>query len=164
MANVLTTSMLDTHNNDSCNEDKEIKYFDSQFSENDVLELQQMFVTFGVHSIKTKDVQSGRKIIQTILGSLKHFQNVGAITHVPGLENSICDILVYIKMQGFCSDDISVDLENFFTIHPCFDFIWVEFANGLEIKDVASIKNIFEMYHAQDQMPVIFVMYENDEA
>ncbi len=163
MANVLTTSMLDTHNNDSCNKDKDIKYFDPHFSEKDVLELQQMFVTFGVHYIKTKDIQSGREIIQTILGSLKHFQNIGAITYVSGLQNSICDILVYIKTQGFCSDDISIDLENFFTIHACFDFIWVEFTNELEKKDLASIKNIFEMYHAQDQMPVIFIMYENNK-
>ena len=163
MANVLTTSMLDTHHKNAYNEDSEIKYFGTDFTEQNILELQQMFVTFGMHYIKTKNIQSGRKIIETILGSLKHFQNVGAITHAPGLQDSICDILVYIKMQGFYSDDISIDLENFFTIHACFDFIWIEFTSLLQTKDLDQIKNIFEMYHAQDQMPVIFVMYDDDQ-
>jgi len=162
MANALTSSMINKYKNESYGQKNNNNFFDTKFSEKDVLELQAMFLTFGIHVIKTKNVHSGRVIMETILGSLKYFKNIGAVTYVSSLPNFACDILEYIKIQGFVSDDMIPDLENFFTMHSCFDFIWVEFTGALYIEYFDGIKNIFETYHVQDQMPIIFVMYENE--
>jgi len=163
MANILINSTINTHENEFFFENENMKYFDTQFSEKDVIELQEMFLTFGIHCIKIKDVQSGREIIKTILGSLNHFKNIGAITYASGLQDFVCDILVHIKMQEpHYFDDIFIDLEIFFTMHACFDFIWIEFTDNLLIRNFEGLKNIFEMYHVNNQMPVIFMMYENE--
>ena len=47
--------------------------FTIPFSEQDVLELQGIFVALGVHTIKTKNIIDGRQIITTILNSLNYY-------------------------------------------------------------------------------------------
>lgn len=160
MANVFTPSILNEHyNNLERNDPKNVKTFNVNLSEQDVLNLQEIFLTFGIHCIKTDNVKSGRKIINTILGSLKYYQNIGAVTDLAGLDIHVADILVDIKMQGLYSGDVIVDLENFFMIHACFDFIWVEFSGSLLERDIINLKNVFNMYYVQERMPVIFMMY-----
>lgn len=160
MANVFTPSILNEHyNNFESNYQKSIRTFNVDLSEQDVLSLQEIFLTFGIHCIQTDNVKSGRKIINTILGSLKYYQNIGAVTDVTGLDTTVSDILVDIKMQGIYSGDVIVDLENFFMIHACFDFIWVELSGALLEQDIINLKNVFNMYYVQERMPVIFMMY-----
>ena len=159
MASASTPSILSTSYNSFCDNIKETKSFNFQLSEQDVLELQEIFLTFGMHYIKTQNIESGRNIINTILGSLKYYQSIGAITDQAGLQEPVCDILVDMKMQGYYLDTILVNLENYFTVHAGFDFIWVELSASLLDQDIMNIKNIFDMYHVQESMPVIFVMY-----
>lgn len=162
MAHVLIPSALkDQHDNFHHNDHKNIPLFNLELSEQNVLTLQDIFLTFGIHCIKTDNATAGRKIINTILGSLKYYKNVGAITDRIGLDENVCDILIDIKKQGISTDDIIIDLENFFMIHACFDFIWVELSGSLLEQDINSLKNIFNMYYVQERMPVIFMMYES---
>lgn len=161
MASISTTSILDRYSHETRFGDKNnIKYFSNQLTEQDILELQNIFLTCGMHFIQTNNVESGRKIITTILGSLKYYNNIGAITEIAGLQESIFDIFMHIKIDGLSSGNIVADLENFFIIHACFDFIWIEFTGLLAELDITYLKNIFDMHHVQDSMPVIFVMYD----
>ena len=164
MANLSTSSMFGKHEQDLYeNNHKDSKLFTLPFSEYDVLVLQEIFVTLGVHTIKVKNVADGRHIIQTILKSLNYYHNIGSVTKIDGLSVLVCDIMKHIGLQQSQRNNLLIDLEEFFAVHPCFDFIWIEFTQ--EIKNQCSaddIKKMFDMYHVEERMPVLIVMYEEE--
>lgn len=158
MADV-ATPLLDKHyDNLACSDD--IQTFNFDLSEQDVLHLQEKFLTFGIHTIKTTNVTTGRKILRSVVGSLKYYQNIGIITYESDIDKKVYDILTDIKNQGLMTHNIIADLEDFFMVHTCFDFVWVEFSKSLSVDYAIHLKNIFTMYYAQERMPVIFVMYD----
>lgn len=135
--------------------------FTFPFSEQDVLELQGLFVALGVHVIKTKNISDGRKIIQTILQSLNYYHNIGCVTTIGNLPINICDVINHIKLQKSQKGDLLVDLEDFFAVHPCFDFIWIELTEDMKTQYSSNdIKKIFDMYHVEERMPVLIVTYD----
>lgn len=164
MANISTSSIFgkDTQNFQTTTHKDEI-LFTFPFSEQDVLELQGMFVALGVHVIKTKNIFDGRKIIQTILQSLNYYHNIGCVTNVGKLPVNICDIISHIRLEKSHKGDLLVDLEDFFTVHPCFDFIWIELTEDMKTQYSSNdIKKIFDMYHVEERMPVLIVNYEEE--
>ncbi len=163
MANISTPSIPGKQFFAFHNEDNNKKLFTLPFSEHDVLELQEIFVALGVHSIKTKNVVEGRRIITTILQSLNYYHNVGCVTEINKLPINICDVLSHIKLQKSQKGNLLTDLEDFFSIHPCFDFIWIELTKDIK-KEYAykDIKNVFDMYHAQERMSVLIVTYDEE--
>jgi hypothetical protein len=164
MANLSTSSIFDKHEQNFCDNDhhhKDLKLFTLPFSEYDVLVLQEIFVTLGVHTIKTKNVIDGRQIIQTILKSLNYYHNVGSVTQIEGLPVFTCDIMKHIGLQFSQRNNLLIDLEEFFAVHPCFDFIWIEFTQEIKSQcSIEDIKNLFDIYHVNERMPVLIVMYE----
>jgi hypothetical protein len=163
MANISTPSILGKQNHNFNDEHKDNTLFTLPFSEHDVLELQGLFVALGVHTIKTKNIIDGRRIIQTILQSLNYYHNIGSISDVSGLPINVCDVINHIKLQRSQKGDLLIDLEAFFAVHPCFDFIWIEFTESMKNQYSAKdIKNIFEMYHAQERMSVLIVTYDEE--
>ncbi|AXK60225.1 hypothetical protein [Candidatus Chromulinivorax destructor] len=159
MADIATPSFDKNYDNLVHNND-EMQIFNFDLSEQDVLHLQEIFLTCGVHTIKTTNVATGRKILESVVGSLKYYQNIGIITHENGVDTKVYDILRDIKNQGLMTDNIIADLEDFFMVHTCFDFVWVEFSQLLSVDYAIHLQNIFTMYYAQERMPVIFVMYD----
>ncbi len=134
--------------------------FSLPLCQHDIIRLQHLFVTCGVHIIKIKNFLEGRKIIQAILHSLNYFHNIGCISQDHNLPNFVCDIIKHIEFEKN-TDNFLLDLEDFLTVHPCFDFIWVELSTKiLQQHTLESMTKIFEMYHAQERMPVLFVMYD----
>ena len=135
--------------------------FNLPLTEESVLMLQKTFVTCGIQIIKIDTVYQGRIIIKTILDSLKFFDNIGCITFVPDLPVSVCNIINHIRLEKYDQVNLCIDLEDFLTIHPCFDFIWIEYTEQLQKKyTLHDLKKLFEMYHVQERMPVIIVQYE----
>lgn len=131
------------------------------FSEQSVLQLQEIFVNFGVHIIKTKDIAQGRQIIQTILQSLNYYHNIACVTNTPGLATDICDVINHIHLEKKGTGNFIINLEDFFAINPCFDFIWVELTEEIKSKcTIQDMKKIFDLYHVDERMPVIMVAYE----
>ncbi len=160
MAHILTPSILIKENHGFYDE-LDNKLFTLPFSENDVLKLQETFVSFGIHTIKTKNILDGREIIQTILNSLNYYHNIGCITDAQGLSTSVCDIINHIELQKSRKGDLLIDLEDFLTIHPCFDFIWIELTKEMQnLYSAADIKKIFNIYHVEERMSVLIVMYQ----
>ena len=163
MANIPTPSIINKKNHDFSYDHEDNKLFTIPFSEQDVLALQEIFVSCGVHTIKTKNVIDGRKIIQTILNSLNYYHNVGCVaeTFIHKLPITVCDIISHIKIQKIKKDNLLLDLEGFFAEHPCFDFIWIELTQ--DIKNQLSsddIKKIFTMYHVEERMSVLIMTYD----
>ena len=162
---VYTSTPLQNNNHTLCQDDCFNKnIFSLPFCEHDALRLQEIFVTCGIHMIKTKNIIEGRKIIQKILHSLNYFHNIGCISQEHNLPTFVCDIIKHIEFDNNKNkDNFLLDLEDFLTIHPCFDFIWVELSSKmLQQYRQQAIVEIFEMYHVQERMPVILVMYDEE--
>ncbi|MDP3788009.1 MAG: hypothetical protein Q8Q60_01665 [Candidatus Chromulinivorax sp.] len=163
MANISTPSILGKQFLAFHDDNQDTKLFTFPFSEHDVLELQEIFVALGVHTIKAKNIVDGRRIITTILQSLNYYHNVGCITEMNQLPVNVCDILNHIILQKSQRGDLLHDLEDFFSIYSYFDFIWIELTHDMK-KQYAyeDIKNIFDMYHAEERMPVVIVTYDEE--
>ena len=160
-----STSLQHNNNHDLCDYDcYNKKIFSLPFCEHDVLQLQEIFVTCGVHIITTKNIIDGRKVMQTILHSLNYFHNIGCISQEKGLPSFVCDIINHIEFEKSKENNLLTDLETFLTIHPCFDFIWIELSPALQQKySQQQITKLFEMYHVQERMPVVIVMYDEEQ-
>lgn len=166
MGNISTSSIFGKHDSvfddSENNKDKNNnKLFTLPFSEQDVLALQATFVSLGIHTIKTKNIIDGRKIIETILKSLNYYHNVGCVTDVEQVPDTACDIVNHIKLQAVNQNNLLLDLEDFFAVHPCFDFIWIEMTESMQNNfSIEDIKNTFNMYHVEERMPVLIMIYD----
>jgi len=161
MENISTPSMLGKQVHNFRDDHKSSKLFTLPFSEHDVLHLQEMFVSPGLHLVKASDVIEGRKMIQTILGSLNYYHNIGCVTDVAELPVTVCNIINHIKLHKPYSDNLLLELEDFFTVHACFDFIWIELTQDMQKQySLKDIQNIFNMYHVEERLPVLIMMYE----
>lgn len=167
MANISTSFIFGKemmHNALEDYDEDEAKLFMIPFIENDVLDLQAMFVKPGIHIIKVKNIIDGRKIIKTILDSLNYYQNIGFISQEDSqkIEMIAYNIMNHIQHNTKTSKyNLLINLEHFFSDHSCFDFVWVEFSKKIEKKcSLQDLKKIFTMFHAQERMPVLIVQYE----
>lgn len=164
MENIPTPSIVNKKiHNFSQGHEEDNKLFTIPFSEHDVLALQEIFISCGVHTIKTKNVIDGRRIIQTILNSLNYYQNVGCIVDafLHTLPITVCDIISHIKSQKIQKNNLLIDLEEFFTEHPTFDFVWIELTQNIKNElSLEDIKKIFTMYHAEERMSVLIMTYD----
>ena len=162
MANISTSSIFHKEDHDF-NMIIHEKLFTLPFSEQDVLELQEIFVTLGVHTIKTKNIAQGRKIIKIILDSLNYYHNIGCVTQEKDTPITTCDILKHIVLEKIEKGDLLTNLEDFLAVHPCFDFIWIEFTENLKKEfSYKAVKNIFDMYHVEERMSVLIVTYDEE--
>ncbi len=164
MANISTSSIFNKYDYDFDSVVHE-KLFKLPFSEQDLLELQEIFVTLGMHIIKVKDMIEGRQIVKIILNSLKYYHNIGCITDVTDLPVNVCNITSHIALQCLQNKQGNslLNLETFLNTHPCFDFIWIELTKNIKKEySYKTMKNIFDMYHIEERMPVLIVTYENE--
>lgn len=100
------------------------------FSESDVLYLQDLFLTPGVHQINVDSVAKGRAIISDVLDSLHYHQKAGCLSlNDTALEDGVCDIV-----KTLIKDDYLVNSDNltlFFLDRFYFDFLWIEESTNL---------------------------------
>ncbi len=114
--------------------------------------------------IKTKNIFEGRQIIRTILDSLNYYHTIGCISDQQGLPSDISDIISDMTIEQFSKNNCIRNLEDFFAVHPDFDFIWVELTQSLQDQySWIDFKNIFDTYHVEERMPVLIVMYEEEK-
>jgi len=143
-------------------EDYKMNYYDNLLlSQGDALKLQELFMTLGVQFITCKNIDSGRKLINCILSSLRYHKNIGAVAEKEGLPSFAYNILEQAKLENNYSNNLIIDLENFLIVNPSFDFIWIELSKNLRTQyTYEKIKTIFDMYHVNERMTVLILVYE----
>ncbi len=129
-------------------------------SEQLIIELQDIFLTNGVHVIDVESLQEGRMLIQKFLRALKCYQSVGCLAQDEiTITKEIFDIHHYLLMYGFLERKNTNDLERFFIEDFNFDFIWIE----RKIDDQSEWSLYFEQrishYDIDQQIPIIILMY-----
>jgi hypothetical protein len=94
------------------------------FSEQDILELQDEFLTNGFHYITVSNLEQGRKIIDTFLSSLNYYYDIGylSLSNQKSINNA--ENIYKLLKDGDCFEIMRFD--EFFLEHWYYDFVWIE--------------------------------------
>lgn len=152
--------IIDVKKNDIISK-KTIPFFGLQLQETDILILQDLCMTSGIHKIQTHNIESGRKIMDVILDSLNHYQSVAYISDVSIHEKKSYNIFHQICKNGTCKESMHFAFEEFFIHQPFFDFLIIELTETFKNeKLMVDLLQIFSMFHFQEQLPIFIISYQ----
>jgi hypothetical protein len=110
--------------------------YNQKISENEILYLQDLFLTPGFHKLKFANLKTAREQLYTILDSLQFYQNAAGLSlQVLGLREDITDLYAEILQTGCLNDPdhyTSENLVNFCLNNFYYDFLWIENPQALE--------------------------------
>lgn len=111
---------------------RSIKHVHQSISEYDILELQELFLTYGLHSIKIPTMPFGRDLVVRFLDSLQCYSNVACLSLStrplrPGIVNLYDELALYGALAHSHTTLESFLLENFY-----YDFLWIEMSQELD--------------------------------
>lgn len=137
------------------NKENKIKTISSlNFSEEEILQLQDFFLDKKINYIKVKDLEFGRKFIYKFLNSMKMIKSSGyfSLCRKRILEN-VLDIYSLINNK-------KVDNNIFFNL----DFIWLEIFFKIKNQDYLNfVDKIFEKIEIKNTSTLIMLIEENAE-
>lgn len=135
------------------------RQIDTNLTEEDILFLQDIFLTNGLHHIKVPSVLSGRTIIYKFLRSMNYYHHVTCLTcndDFP-LKKTVGNLFQLLKRA--CGQEPSYEhIENYFLEQWFADFMWVELSedlitNGMVIHALHAMHELDLAHH----IPIISV-------
>lgn len=118
----------------------------TKFSDQQILELQDLFLTNGFHEIIVPSLSEGRSLIYTFLDALRCFETVGCVTSYG--KTLRADI---IDLKGILNEEN----DSFFCEGFNLDFIWIEH----EPENVSFEQKILE-FKLDDYLPIVIIRKE----
>jgi hypothetical protein len=153
MVNTMTSITSKQYFNDD--KDKQANtVFTLPLHENDLLVLQEKFVTVGMHEMHVLNFHEGKLIVETILQSLKYYHNIGCISQKIKQPSTIFSTVYYQQHE---EHNFLYNLEDFFENNDTIDFLFIEYAQ--DTQSLATIKSVLQQYHIDMQIPVIIMTY-----
>jgi len=141
----------------------DMRRLSSELTAEDILYLQELFLTNGFHHIRVPTVEDGRSLMYKLLNSMHFFNDIACLTCInePAISCDVYDILN--DLRTYCNGDESINvieeyfLEVFFT-----DFMWIELNEALT-KDPFVEQAIYVMHSIEvvHRMPVVALSYDN---
>jgi len=136
-------------------------FFNPPLSDFEILEFQNLILTPSVHYITTKNVITGRSLINRFLLAFKHYHNVGCLSmdKTQKLLEHVFDLSKIKKKNTSLIDSI----ELFCIENPYLNFVWIELTKTLKdtISD-AEMRKITELFSSDAQTPVVMLSYEEE--
>jgi hypothetical protein len=141
------------------------RIFNALLSENDIIILQNKFLTNGMHHIYVENVSAGRTIMKKIL-PLCHWYTTPVYIATPSAtsDTSVTNIYDLLKQEGlldthntFTSEEL---LDDFLYTHLSIDFMWIELTPRLVLTQWFSV--IYQKIvglHSKAHMPIIMMEY-----
>jgi len=134
------------------------------FSEQQILLLQEKFLTNGFQYIKVKNIMAGRNIIQLFLDSLGVYHDIAAITlSNMRLPNYITHVYRELANEGFLDPFGQQYLDDYFIDNFYFDFVWIEATQ--ELFNSSHWFNDFQdklmSFKINEHIPIIVVSYDD---
>ena len=142
-------------------DEERVKNFNLPLSDFQIIELQTILMTPTIHEITTKNIMSGRALMNTFLKSLRYYHNIGCLTTMPiSLDDDTVNM--YQLIQKYTkSFEIDRAIEDFFVEHSYFDFVWIEMAKGLlDQFGIQDINRMCEILTFHQSIPVIMIRYD----
>ncbi len=141
----------------------EISLITQPFSDGDIFDLQEKFLSNGFQYLKAKDVDKGRAIIYAFLDSLGLYHDVSCLTlaPIPQLKDGVTDLYYELNAGNYLNSFEPYYLDEFFFDQFYYDFMWIEATRPLLtsswFEDVK--KKMIDMGLDQ-QIPIVVVVYE----
>lgn len=107
------------------------RHIGCQMTEDDILYLQDIFLTNGMHAISVPDVKTGRSIMYSMLQSLNYYHMAACMarTQTLPLDASITDI--YSQLSCAAHETCYEEVERFYIEEFFGDFLWIELSPQL---------------------------------
>lgn len=133
------------------------------FSESEILDLQDKFLSEGIHHIKVTDLASGRDLVDTFLDSLTAHREIACLTvSNTALESYITNIYHELLLHGYIDRFESKNLEEFFVDQFYFDFLWIECTSKLmEQSWFADFQMNLLNLKLDRQIPILMISYDS---
>lgn len=135
------------------------KVVNSPFTEKDILDLQDDFLSNGFHYLKVNDIKTGRRVIHTFLHSLKsYYHDIGCLSVADVyLPDAITDIYEILEWYGYLKENY---LENFFIDQWYFDFLWIEATEELLLTSwFCTFSQLVEDFSFNKEIPIFIISY-----
>jgi hypothetical protein len=130
-------------------------------SQDDILYVQERFITNGLHHIVVQDIEHGRTLMEKLLKSMHYFQNVSCLAQSYPIAIDYEQSNLLENIQYYCGHDIEADLiEEYFLECYMADFLWVELTETL-LRNPLALQIVYSM-HTLDiahNIPVIAISY-----
>lgn len=108
------------------------KYVHQSISEYDIIELQELFLTYGLHSIKVPSLSFGRDLVIKFLDSLQCYSNVACLSLSPRpLRPQFINLYEELGLSGALAHS-HTGLETFLIDNFYYDFLWIEMSQELD--------------------------------
>jgi hypothetical protein len=127
-------------------------------SEQEILDLQDQFLSPGLHYLVVQDIQMGRKIIKTFLQSINYYHDVACLTlENDALPTGVSDLHDLLDDYGFLEKS---QLYMFFLDYWYYDFLWIEATDSLLHKPwFGTFSQLLDDFSLK-QLPVFTVSYQ----
>jgi hypothetical protein len=130
---------------------KHLPFLNTQpLTEHDILLFHACFLSVGLHTIKTSDMQKARSVISILLSSLDYYRAIAWVTQeqhqIPGFFPIHNDIL----SQGY-----ETALEDYFIEAFNYDCLWIEDTKSWSWLD--DFKEAVQYIGLEKQIPIIIV-------
>lgn len=110
----------------SCTYHEDACIITQPLSENDILHLQELFLTNGWHGLKVKSVDDGRSIISTMLYSLNYYNDIACLAiDEMSVDSRFFDVYAHMIEGGYLEGQY-YDIEAFLIEHFYANFLWIE--------------------------------------
>ncbi|MCX5924466.1 MAG: hypothetical protein NTZ68_03520 [Candidatus Dependentiae bacterium] len=141
---------------------KKINNFNWPLSDLEIIKLQNIFMTPGLHHISTENILSGRVLTDNILKSLQYYNFIGCLTTSQILSD--LDIANMYELYLDCNEmfEDTCSLEDLFIDCFHFDFVYIELSEDLLSKiSLKKLQSLCEALTARQSIAVVMISYEN---
>lgn len=123
-------------------------------SEQQILELQDLFLTNGIHHIGVPSFKEGRALMYTFLDALRCYQSVACFT-IDGntLKKPVLDLQKHLLQK---------DMEHFFVEEFVSDFLWIE-QDKILYQQCLLLENKLSQLGFDQHMPIIILSLKGSD-
>lgn len=136
-------------------------FLNPPLSDLEILKFQDVLMTPSIHHIVTKNIQTGRSLMNRFLLALRYFHNVGCLT-LDESQELLSHVFNLSKIQKTNISFID-SIELFCIENPHLNFVWIELTQALQ-KQISKkeIRKIAEIFSSDAQTPVIIMSYQEE--
>ncbi|MCA9769929.1 hypothetical protein KC460_01005 [Candidatus Dependentiae bacterium] len=140
-----------------------VHHIGTSLQEEDIIKIQHIFMSCGVHHVKIKNITAGREIIAKFLNALNCYCEVGCLTmEKDQLFDNVWDMYYHLIGGGYIQCNQLVKREQFFVDEFYADFLWVEATDKLMLQSwFVMIQKALVDLHIDQYVPIIFLSYED---
>ena len=143
----------------------DLTFMQKPLTDNNILELQEKFLTNGLHHITVPTIADGRALIFTFLNSLSFILHTVACVTTNDITLPVDIISIHEQLSASENFNMSHTdyMQKFFFKQFYYDFIWVEMSSSLTNSEwYTDFEKNFLDLNMHKNTPMLIISYEDD--